>query len=205
MQEAVVVAAPQNDAAQQSARERKPAAKTRTGRSSRSRAQALAPRGDGHGRPSVLSDEVQRRLVDAVSVGCSYEVASRYAGIGERAIATWREMVATDNASPLTERARALFAALENAEAAREREVLAIIAKAAITQWQAGAWYLERKYPERFGRRDAVAVGVQGEVRIIVEHVTDWHARDVIDVEPAAPEAPRRGRKPRELDGQPGR
>ncbi len=45
---------------------------------------------------------------------------------------------------------------VEKAEAENKRGMIAIIRKAAITQWTAAAWWLERKYKKEFSRIDQV-------------------------------------------------
>lgn len=153
------------------------------GHSTRSRAQALVPRGNGHGRPSVLVDAVQQRLVDAISVGCSYASAAHYAGISERVVHKWIELAESDAMTPLAKRARLLYAEIKKAEAGTELESLSIILKAGATNWTARAWYLERKYPERFGRRDALAVQHQGDVQVTVRYIDERESPpEVIDV-----------------------
>ena len=47
-----------------------------------------------------------------------------------------------------------LAARIEQAEAVAIRDRLAVITKAADSgTWQAAAWFLERRYPEQWGRR----------------------------------------------------
>jgi len=50
--------------------------------------------------------------------------------------------------------------AVKKAEAEAEANALKAIKDATPQNWQAGAWYLERKYPDRFGRRVAVDANV---------------------------------------------
>jgi hypothetical protein len=59
----------------------------------------------------------------------------------------------------------AFYAAVKRAEADGEMRDLALIAKAAEDNWQAAAWKLERKYPAKWGRKDASKVELSGEVK----------------------------------------
>lgn len=42
---------------------------------------------------------------------------------------------------------------IKKAKIKRKKELLDIIFKASRRTWQAGAWYLERVYPDEFGRK----------------------------------------------------
>lgn len=157
-----------------------------------SRAQAYAPKGQGPQRPSVLSPEVERRLLDAASVGATHEVMARYAGIASSTLTYWKQ-----KASRGVKKYAELIDKLHEAEAKAELENLGTIQQIGKKdrQWTALAWYLERKYPDRYAKRDALVVNQSGAIKVIVEHVADWHARDVIDVSPAGEtdrEQPRR-------------
>lgn len=56
-----------------------------------------------------------------------------------------------------------LFAALlERAEAQAEVRAVTNVVKAGENQWQASMTYLERKYPDRWGRRDRASLEVSG-------------------------------------------
>jgi hypothetical protein len=70
------------------------------------------------------------------------------------------------------------YAACTQAMAYAEAEKLAIIDKAAVTQWQAAAWHLERMYPDRFGQRQRTEV--QGQLEVRLSHVSDDELRQEI-------------------------
>ena len=154
------------------------------------------------GRPTKLTDAVQATLVEAISSGMPMTPAAWMAGVSPQAVSDWTTRGEADLASGI-ESAHARFAdAIKRAEGSSVQSQLRLL-NSVPTDWQRHAWMLERRWPEWFGRRDALAVQHSGEVRIVVEHVKDWHARDIIDVE-ATPAEPRRGgRRGRELDGQP--
>lgn len=101
-------------------------------------------------RPTRCTPEVVKRVADAIRGGNYANVAARYAGIGERSFYKWMERGATG------EEPYAQFRqAVKDAEAQAEVRNVALIQQAAQAgTWQASAWYLERRYPARYGRRD---------------------------------------------------
>ena len=102
-------------------------------------------------RPSKLTAEVQQRIVDAIAAGNYMETAAHYAGIHKDTLYEWlkRGRAAKKGDETYTAFAQAVEEALARAEI---RDV-ALIARAAEHVWQAAAWRLERRYPEKWGRR----------------------------------------------------
>jgi Transposase len=105
-------------------------------------------RGGAVGRPPALSPEVEARIVAAVSAGAHLSVAARAAGVSRQTLHRWRARGAEDGDGPHHE----LAMALERAEAEAELRQVALIARAAQSEWRAGAWLLSRRAPERWGR-----------------------------------------------------
>jgi hypothetical protein len=101
------------------------------------------------GRPTKRTPQVEARLFDAIRAGNTIRAACHYAGIGVQTLADWQ-------------RFRDFREALEKAEADAEVRMVAEIAQAARGgTWQAAAWWLERRRPDDFGRRDRVDVTVR--------------------------------------------
>ncbi len=96
------------------------------------------------GRPTKRTPEVEARIVEAIRGGNVYETAARYAGINPATFYDWQARFPD-------------FADLvKNARAEAEARNVTLIQQAARTQWQAGAWWLERSFPDRYGRRDRI-------------------------------------------------
>ncbi len=96
------------------------------------------------GRPSKLTDERGERILEALRAGNYLGTAARYAGIGESTLHEWRTKYPE-------------FAeAVEKARADAEARMVAVIMKAAPIHWQAAAWWLERSFPGRYGRRERI-------------------------------------------------
>lgn len=106
-------------------------------------------------RPTKYSAKTRDAILAAIAVGCSREQAAAVAGIGERTLYDWLK------AKPQ------LSQDIEKAEAAGVQARLQRIEQAAQGgAWQADAWWLERRYPEQWGRRDRVNVHHEGEVQL---------------------------------------
>lgn len=94
------------------------------------------------GRPTKYTPETFKNLVDALGTGMTVEDACLYADIGKSTYYDW--LVAYPEFSD----------AIKTAEVkAKMRRILRIEQAARNGAWQADAWYLERKYPEEFGRK----------------------------------------------------
>jgi hypothetical protein len=85
-------------------------------------------------------------LLNAISLGNSRTDAAAFAGIHRDTLYDWLQNPTFSDA-------------LEKAEAeAKVRAVSHIIRAAQGGTWQAAAWWLERRYPKEFGRREQVDV-----------------------------------------------
>ena len=103
------------------------------------------------GHPSTLSDpdKVQQFLA-AISDGNYRETAAKLAGIPKSTLYNWLKLAEAGN-----EAAIAFSDALEKAEAYAESKAVRNTLRAGeLPQfWAANMTYLERKYPEKWGRR----------------------------------------------------
>lgn len=121
-----------------------------------------------HGRPSKLTPETQKRILEALSVGTTYALACQYAGITYATFRRW--MVQGEQAK--SGKFRDFYDAVKEAEGRAVVGWLAKIERAANEgNWQAAAWKLERRYPEDFGRRDRISIthSVHEEARRLAE------------------------------------
>lgn len=115
------------------------------------------------GRPTKLNYEVQEKIIQAIKAGNYIETAAAYAGISKSTLYDWlkrgereKQRVAK-NPSYRIRKSEKIYVefsdAVEKALAEAEMRDVLLIGKAAEEQWQAAAWRLERKFPERWGRR----------------------------------------------------
>lgn len=93
-------------------------------------------------RPTKYNDQTVSAIVQALSMGATYELAAQYAGITYETFNQWSKT------KP------AFSEAVKKAEGEAVVKWLAKIEKAASDgNWQAAAWKLERRYPREYGRQ----------------------------------------------------
>mgnify|MGYP001124605888 FL=1 len=99
-------------------------------------------------------EQIWARLSQALSVGAYIEDACVFAGISSRQYRRWREL-AEKGVEPYAER----WIEIQKSEAqAIVRNLFNIQNAANSGTWQASAWILERKYPEKYARKDFVQI-----------------------------------------------
>lgn len=116
------------------------------------------------GRPTKRNPLTEGAIFAAIEAGATYELAAKAGGITYETFNEWRK------ADPQFSEA---IAKVEY-EAALTR--LNIIAAAARDDWKAAAWWLERRFPESYGRQVRAQVDHGGQVKIRIERVNDWRA-----------------------------
>lgn len=113
-------------------------------------------------RPTKLTQELQDKIVDVIRAGNYIETAASFAGLSKNTLYDWmkrgaRERERIDNTGkkmlkkeqPFVEFSDAIEKALAEAEM---RDVLRI-GEASKSDWKAAAWRLERKFPQRWGKK----------------------------------------------------
>ncbi len=135
-------------------------------------------------KPYKLDDELTDRLLQAIRLGSYIEHACAYAGINSSTYRRWRK-----NAEEEIEPFKSLFEQINQAEAEGIMRRIGRIEKAAQDgNWTADAWLLERKYPDKFGKRDRITL--QADPNAPVEVNLNWADgtiinRNIIDSEEA--------------------
>jgi len=95
------------------------------------------------GRPTKFTPATVGKFCRAVADGLPYKSAAAAAGISHETVCQWQRQ--------FPEFSDAVQLALAKAEVALVRLIRRAAAKG---NWKASAWLLERRYPERWGRRD---------------------------------------------------
>lgn len=109
--------------------------------------------------PAVsLTKGVREIIVEALATGCYRATAAEHAGIARSTFYRWLELGQAHSRDGVESEHRALWEAIEKAEADAELSALATIRRAAPASWQAAAWLLERKHPDRWGRTQRVTL-----------------------------------------------
>lgn len=106
----------------------------------------------GRGRPSKLTPELQERILQLIRKGNYIEVACAAVGIDKSTYYKWLQRGQQAKSGKYFD----FFIAAKKAEREAETAFLDRIREAAFKDkdWKAAAWYLERKYPERWGRKE---------------------------------------------------
>ena len=93
------------------------------------------------GAPTKRTPDNARKIIDAIKLGATYELAAAYAGMSYETFNEWRKADVE------------FFDAIKQAEGQAAVLLLSKIEQAATDgNWQAAAWKLERRYPKMYGR-----------------------------------------------------
>ena len=93
------------------------------------------------GLPTKRTPENLQKIVQAIKLGATYELAANYAGMSYETFNEWRKADVE------------VSEAIKQAEGQAAVLLLAKIEQAATDgNWQAAAWKLERRYPKMYGR-----------------------------------------------------
>ena len=121
------------------------------------------------GRPSKLTPEVQEKICQAIRAGNYYEAACAYGGIAYSTFREWMVRGEKDKSGKYRE----FLEAIKRAEYEAEARLVAMWQKHMPDNWQAIATFLERRYPERWGRK-RLDIEHSGEIGIkIVDDIND--------------------------------
>jgi hypothetical protein len=114
-------------------------------------------------RPTKLTPEVKDRIIAAIRAGNYADAAARSAGISPATYYRW--MKRGEAAKQGIQ--RDFFDDVRRAEGEAEVHAVAVIRKAMPSDWRAAAHYLERRYPDRWRRRESIEH--EGSQRLVVK------------------------------------
>jgi len=118
------------------------------------------------GRPCKLTPELQEKIAQAILAGAYVETAAAYAGISKETFYDWLKQGAKQKRGKYKD----FSDAIKKAMAESELRDIATLTRASSSQWQAAAWKLERRFPQRWGRREKVELEGSSEA-IKIEYV----------------------------------
>lgn len=124
----------------------------------------MKKKAETRGRPSKLTDEVQARIVQALSGGNFRQVAASWAGVDARTLRVW---MAAGRADP-TSRHGIFVRAVVEAEKAAEIRAVALIMKAASEDAKHAQWWLSHRHPGRWAEKRRLEVDADGPVTVSV-------------------------------------
>lgn len=116
-------------------------------------------------RNTKLAPWVQSAITDMIRNGAYVQVACAACGISESTYYRWM-----NDSRPLYQ---AFQEAVKKAQAEAEVRAVRIIGEAALKNWTAAAWWLERRYPGRWARQERVSVDMS--------HMTDSELNAAIE------------------------
>lgn len=132
------------------------------------------------GEPRRLTADVQQRISQHVEAGNYGEVAAQLAGVPRRTFQRWMHdgRQDLDNGLEHTSVAR-LALAVEKARASVIAAKVKRVQEAGASYWQADAWWLERNFPDLYGRRLEATIEERS-VRTVTFQVEAQYPRDVL-------------------------
>lgn len=99
-------------------------------------------------RPSKLTPELAEKIANYISTGNYASVVCGLVGVGDSTFYRWLEK----GAKAKSGKYREFWEAIKKAESAREAKWIKDID--GDPSWQSKAWLLERRYPERWGKKE---------------------------------------------------
>lgn len=106
-------------------------------------------------RPQALTLEVQALIVQALTEGNYLETACLASGITKHTFYYWKHLLedGAEHAQVYTD----FYDAVKSASAVSEQGALRDV-RAGQPGWQGSAWFLERRFPKRWGKKDHLTV-----------------------------------------------
>lgn len=123
--------------------------------------------------PRKFGPELAMKVVKFVSAGCFIETAAGAAGLSKNTLYEWMKLGENRKDPRSTEELRAWKKLLDEAAATAEARAVSGIQEAgAGGAWQAYAWFLERKYPDRWRARTSNEVTVKNGTTLPLDQET---------------------------------
>lgn len=128
-----------------------------------------APTPMGSGQGNSRFDEGHKQIVlEAISRGCYATEAAALAGMSENALYVWLKKGAEldDDGNPIYPPYHEFYQAFQLARARNIDARLKSITEQGDKDWKAHAWYLERVYPNKFGRKERIDIGTEEPIKV---------------------------------------
>lgn len=160
------------------------APKDPTGKPPRARAKPRSPKKRRGPKPGI-TDELTARICVAIVVGASLDGAAAACGVPPSTFWDWLKRGRAEDAIPVY---RDFVDQVEQALGRFELEKSSVIDKASRKEWTAAAWQLERRFPDRYGRRTRVDGQVQVQALVVSQEWVELRDR-MLDALQPFPEA----------------
>lgn len=123
---------------------------------------------NGEGAPTLLTPEVQEKIVQLVRAGNYFATACGVAGVAYSTVMEWIQRGEDLHARGNTPEHKAFAEAVRKAQAEQEALLVNAVRMAAEVDpkgqpkgsrhWMSAAWLLERKYPKHWSRQDTTII-----------------------------------------------
>lgn len=129
------------------------------------------------GRPLfVRRPDITTRICKLLRKGLPFTTVCRLVGVSRKTFLTWMEL-GYENHSP---EYLNFYVRVTHAEARAEEKLLKKLDAHSKNDWRVSAWRLERRWPEHWGKRDAVKAQHQVEMNVSVTHKKEDVAREIL-------------------------
>lgn len=131
------------------------------------------------GRPSKLTEDMKKKVLGLIRAGNYPAVVCRACDIDETTYINWKKRAKKEEEMGERGEFFRFFQEIKKAEAEAEAMLVAKVSQD--ESWQAKMTMLERRHPERWGRKDSLRVGNDGDqpfVLQIVTHTKDEHTEN---------------------------
>jgi len=108
------------------------------------------------GRPTKLTKEIHNTITRHVKAGNYIETAAAAAGVNKSTLYDWLKRGAKEEIGIYYDFSNAVESALAESEIKDLKKLEAHMS----SSWQAAAWRLERRFPEKWGRKDKLTANV---------------------------------------------
>lgn len=126
-------------------------------------------------RPTKLNPDAAERIVNAVGVGATLDVAASVGGITYKTLRRWLDRGQKAKSGEYA----AFYKTVTEAQARLTTKLLAIVDKAAQQgDWRAASWKLAHLYPEQFGGTQVELTGKGGKP---IQHQVQAEAKSNLD------------------------
>ena len=130
------------------------------------------------GRSTKLTKELTQRVCEGLALGHYVCAVCDLCGISQSIFYEWRKNGEADKAAGLTTPCSEFLDATTYAMGEAEQSALQAIKSAFSEDWRAAAHFLERRYSDRWARRDKTEVDVKTEGGVILlppkKTADDW-------------------------------
>lgn len=129
----------------------------------------MAPTTKENGRPCKLNPETQTKILNSISRGATYELASNGACIHYDTFKLWMRTGEDDIKNEKESKFSIFFTEVRRIESEHAARMVAYVEAAVDKDWKAGGWIAERRHARHYGKE-------AGEVREMKEMLAQFIA-----------------------------